>query len=136
MYSINGGRPAVNNCASKLENIRQPTLWLLSGVLIGIGFVSFFSGGGLLLVAGLVIGVTLFLRNRGRWHGWPALLYGAGIAAAILLLPYILRPSPCVAGAGSGCFQGFTIGTFSVALAVAAAGFAFAVVELRRSRRP
>ena len=136
MHIINGWPPAVNICAVELENIRQPILWLASGVLIGIGFVSVFSGGGLLLLAGLAIGITLFFRNRGRLRGWPALLYGAGITTAILLLPYILRPSPCVAG-GAGCYYGFTIGTFSVALIVAASGLAFAVVELRRGgRRP
>jgi hypothetical protein len=136
MHIINGWPPAVNICAVVLENIRQPILWLASGALVGIGFVSVFSGGGLLLIAGLAIAVTLFFRNRGRLQGWPALLYGAGITTAVLLLPYVLRPSPCVAG-GAGCYQGFTIGTFTVALIVALTGLAFAVVELRRGgRRP
>jgi hypothetical protein len=135
MLIINGWPPAVNICAVVLENIRQPILWLASGALIGIGFVSFFSGGGLLLLAGLAVSVTLFFRNRGRLQGWPALLYGAGITAAVLLLPYVLRPSPCVAG-GAGCYQGFTIGTFTVALVVALTGIGFAVLELRRGRRP
>ena len=119
-----------------MEIIRQPILWLLSGTLIGIGFVSYFSGGGWLLLAGLAIAVILFLRNRRHRQGWPALLYGAGITTAVLLLPYLLRPSPCVAGNGAGCYLGFTIGTFAVAVIVGLAGLAFAVLELRAGRRP
>jgi len=107
---------------------------LISGVLIGIGFFSAFSGGLLLLLAGLVIGVALFVRRRGRRQGWPALLYGAGVATAALLLPYILQPQSCSAGTGAGCYQAFTVGTFAVAIMVALAGLAFAIVELRRGR--
>lgn len=118
-----------------MENIRQPLLWLLSGVLVGIGFVTLFAGGGLLLLAGLVIAGILFWRNRRHRRGWPALLYGAGIVVTLLLLPYVLRPSPCVAGAGAGCYQSFTIGTFAVAVIVAVAGMVLAVLELRRGSR-
>jgi hypothetical protein len=106
---------------------------LISGVLIGIGFFSAFSGGILLLLLGLAIGVTLFIRRRGRRQGWPALLYGAGVATAALLLPYILQPS-CRAGA-AGCYQAFTVGTFAVAMLIALAGLVFAVLELRRGPR-
>ena len=116
-----------------LEIIRRPVPWLISGVLIGIGFFSVFSGGILLLVLGLAIGVTLFIRRRGRRQGWPALLYGAGVATAALLLPYILQP-PCLVGA-RGCYQAFTIGTFAVALAVALAGLVFAALELTHGPR-
>jgi hypothetical protein len=119
-----------------LEIIRQPLLWLIGGVLIGVGFVSASSGGGWLLVAGLVIGVTLFVRNRGHRQGWPALLYGAGITTAFLVAPFVFRPSECSAGVGSGCYQGFTVGTFTVALLVAVLGLTLAVLELRRGRRP
>jgi hypothetical protein len=108
---------------------------LISGVLIGIGFFSLFSGGLLLLLVGLVIGITLFIRLRGRRQGWPALLYGAGVATAVLLLPYVLQPPPCQAGRSAGCYQAFTVGTFAVAVVVALAGLAFAVVELRRGPR-
>jgi hypothetical protein len=107
---------------------------LISGVLIGIGFFSAFSGGVLLLLLGLAIAVTLFIRRRGHRQGWPALLYGAGVATAALLLPYILQPPACSAGSGSGCYQAFTTGTFAVAVIVALAGLAFAIVELRRGR--
>jgi hypothetical protein len=107
---------------------------LISGVLIGIGFFSAFSGGVLLLLLGLVIGVTLFFRRRGRRQGWPALLYGAGIATALLLVPYVLQPQPCPNGRGAGCYQAFTVGTFVVAVILALAGLAFAVLELRRGR--
>lgn len=135
-YSINGWRPAVNIGEGVLENIRQPLLWLISGVLIGIGFVSVFSGGALLLLAGVAIAITLFLRNRDRRRGWPALLYGAGVTTAMLLVTYVLSPPPCVAGAGAGCYQAFTFGTFAVAMLLALAGLAFAFVEVRRGRRP
>lgn len=116
--------------------IRQAVLWLIAGVLIGVGFVSVFSGGVLLLLVGLVIGVTLFVRNRGHRRGWPALLYGAGIATAAPLLPYVLAPPPCRAGVGSGCYQAFTVATFAVAVAIAVTGLAFAVLEMRRGSRP
>ena len=86
----------------------------------------------MLLLVGLVIAVTLFIRRRGRRQGWPALLYGAGVSTAVLLLPYILQPPPCVAGRGAGCYQAFTIGAFAVALIVALAGLIFAFLELRR----
>jgi hypothetical protein len=119
-----------------LENIRQPLLWLISGVLVGIGFVSVFSGGVLLLLAGLAIAVTLFVRNRAHRRGWPALLYASGVTTALLLLPYVLSPPQCVAGSGTGCYQAFTVGTFAVAMVLALAGLAFAVVEVRRSRQP
>jgi len=119
-----------------LEIIRRPIPWLISGVLIGIGFFSAFSGGLLLLLAGLVIGVALFVRRRGRRQGWPALLYGAGVAMAALVLPYVLQPPPCVNGGGAGCYQAFTIGTFAVAIVVALAGLAFAIAELRRPQKP
>jgi hypothetical protein len=135
MYSIIGRRPAVNIYAGVLEIIRQPVLWLVSGVLIGIGFVSAFSGGGLLLLAGLAIAITLLVRNRRRRQGWPAMLYGAGITTALLLLPYLLHPVPCVAG-GAGCYQAVTVSIFAVAVVVALTGLAFAVVEVRRARRP
>jgi hypothetical protein len=115
-----------------LEIIRRAAPWLVSGVLIGIGFFSAFSGGSLLLLIGLVIAVTLFIRRRGHRQGWPALLYGAGIATAALLLPYVLQPPPCASGVGAGCYQAFTVGTFMVALIVALVGLAFTVVELRR----
>jgi hypothetical protein len=115
-----------------LEIIRRPIPWLISGLLIGVGFFSLFSGGLLLLLAGVALGVTLFFRRRGRRQGWPALLYGAGVATAVLLLPYILQPPPCLAGRGAGCYQAFTVGTFVVAMIIALAGLAFAVIELRR----
>jgi hypothetical protein len=116
--------------------IRQALFWLVSGVLIGVGFVSAFSGGILLLLAGLLIAVTLFIRNRGHRQGWPALLYGAGLATALLLSPYVFLPSQCTAALSSGCYRGFTVGTFAVAVGVALAGLAFAVLEVRRGSRP
>ncbi len=119
-----------------MGNIRQPLLWLVAGILIGIGFFSVFSGGALLLLAGLGLAVILFLRNRGARRGWPALLYGAGVTTALLLLPYVLGPTSCVAGVGAGCYQAFTVATFAVAMVVALTGLAFAVIEVRRGRRP
>lgn len=118
-----------------MENIRQPLLWLLAGVFVGIGFVSVFSGGGLLLVGGLAVAITLFIRNRDRRRGWPAVLYGAGVTTDLLLLPYLLRPPKCIAGSGEGCYQAFTVGTFAVGLVMASTGLVFAVFEIRRSRQ-
>lgn len=117
-----------------MEIIRRAIPWLIAGVLIGIGFVSGFSGGVLLLLIGLAMGVTLFIRRRGRRQGWPALLYGAGVATAVLLAPYVVQPPPCLDGRGAGCYQAFTIGTFAVAVMLALAGLAFAILELRRGR--
>jgi hypothetical protein len=105
---------------------------LISGVLIGIGFFSAFSGGVLLLLLGLLLAVALFIRRRRQ--GWPALLYGAGVSTAVLLSPYIVQPPPCASGSGAGCYQAFTVGTFVVAVIIALAGLAFAVLELRRGR--
>jgi len=102
-------------------------------VLIGIGFFSAFSGGVLLLLAGLGIGITLFIRRRGRRQGWPALLYGAGVTTALLLVPYVFQAQPC--GRSGGCYQAFTIGTFAGAVVVALAGLLFAFLELRRGPR-
>ncbi|TMC65432.1 MAG: hypothetical protein E6J16_04080 [Chloroflexota bacterium] len=118
-----------------MEIIRRPVPWLISGVLIGIGFFSAFSGGLLLLLLGLVLAVALFVRRRGRRQGWPALLYGAGVSTAVLLSPYILQPPPCASGRGAGCFQAFTVGTFAMAVVLALTGLLFAFLELRRGPR-
>lgn len=104
-------------------------------MLIGTGFVSVFSGGVVLLLIGLAIGVTLFIRRRNHRQGWPALLYGAGVATVVLLAPYVLQPPPCLNGSGAGCYQAFTIGTFAVAVIVALAGLGFAIAELRRRQK-
>ena len=119
-----------------MEIIRGPVPWLVSGVLSGIGFVTGVSGGLPLLFVGLGIGVTLFIRRRGRRRGWPALLYGAGIIIALSLLPFILQPPPCLNGRGAGCYQGFTVGTFVVALLLALTGLFFSIQEVRRGPRP
>lgn len=103
-------------------------------MLIGIGFVSVFSGGIVLLLLGLLIGATLFIRRRRRRRGWPALLYGAGVATALLLAPYVFQAPPCVGSGGAGCYQAFTIGTFAVAVLVALVGLALTIVEVRRGR--
>lgn len=117
--------------------MRQPLLWLLSGILIGVGFVSAFSGGLLFLVVGLVLAGWLWnkYRYRNRWRGWSGLLYGLGASVALLLFPSLLRRSPCVQGTGSGCYQAFTVGVFVVAVGIALAGLGFGILELRRWRR-
>jgi len=117
--------------------VRQPLLWLLSGILIGLGFVSAFSGGLLFLLVGLALaaGLGLKYRHRRRWRGWSALLYGAGASVALILLPYVLRPSRCVQNSAAGCYEAFTIGVFVVAVLLALAGLGFGLLELRRWRR-
>ncbi len=127
----------VNRCLILSNNVRQPLLWFVSGVLIGVGFVSAFSGGGLFLLVGLglAVGLALKYRYRRRWRGWSALPYGVGASVAIFLLPYVLRPSPCVQQASVGCYEGFTIGVFIVAILLALAGIGFGLMELRRWRR-
>jgi predicted cobalt transporter CbtA len=102
-------------------------------VLIGAGFVSFFSGGGPLLVAGLALAVGLGFRFRAAARGWSALVYGLGASVAVLLLPYVLRPPRCQTGS-PGCFDAFTRGTFIAAVLIAAVGAGLALFEL--SRRP
>ncbi len=140
MYSITTCRRAVNSCQFVLilsNTVRQPLLWVLSGILIGVGFVSAFSGGLLFLVVGLVLAAWLGIkyRYRRRWRGWSGLLYGSGASVALLLFPSLLRQPPCVQGTGSGCYQGFTTGVFLVALALALAGLGFGILELRGWRR-
>lgn len=49
---------------------------------------------------------------------------------------YVMSPPPCVSGAGAGCYQAFTVGTFAVAMLVALTGLAFAVVEVRAPDAP
>jgi hypothetical protein len=128
-------RPAVNTHEPGVSRLRQPILWLLSGLLLGLGFVSAFSGGLLFLVGGLAIAITLAFRYRGRRRGWSGLVYGTGASIAVLLLPYVVQPPRCVQSSDPGCFQGITLVVFLLAVAVAAAGLGLAMVELRRWRR-
>ena len=115
--------------------MRQPILWIVSGILIGIGFISAFSGGLLFLVAGLSIGIVLFVRYRGRRRGWSGVIYGIGASIALVLLQYVVRPPRCVHDGDPGCFQAFTVGIFLAGVALALAGLGLAIVELRRWRR-
>ena len=115
--------------------MRQPILWLISGLLIGFGFVSVSSGGLLLLVVGVAIAITLAVRYRGRRRGWSGLVYGTGASVSLVLLPYVVRPPRCVHSSDPGCFQAVTITVFLVAVALALAGLGLAIVELRRWRR-
>jgi hypothetical protein len=117
--------------------MRQPLLWLLSGLLIGVGFVTAFGGGSFLLLVGVVlaIGLTIKYRYRRRWRGWSALPYGIGASVALFLSPYVFRPSPCVQKPAASCYQGFTVGVFVAAVALALAGLALGVWEVRHWRR-
>ena len=83
--------------------MKQAGLWLAAGILVGAGFYGLFSGGGLLLVAGLGLGAYLAFRYRRAARGWSGFVYGAGATAAVLLLPYVLHPPPCLRGS-AGCF--------------------------------
>ena len=121
--------------SARVAEMRQPILWIVSGILIGIGFISAFSGGLLFLVAGLSIGIVLFVRYRGRRRGWSGVIYGIGASIALVLLPYVVRPPRCVHDGDPGCFQAFTVGIFLAGVALALAGLGLAIVELRRWRR-
>ncbi len=114
--------------------MRQPILWLLSGLLIGVGFVSAFSGGLILLIIGIVVVVVTARRYRGHWRGGSGALYGFGATVALILSPYVFRPSPCSKFSDVGCYHGFTTAVFAVAVVLAVAGLVLAVVELRRWR--
>jgi hypothetical protein len=115
--------------------MKQAGLWLLGGILVGAGFYGLFRGGGLLLVLGLGLGAYLAFRHRRAARGWSAFVYGAGATTAVLLLPYVLHPPPCLDGS-AGCYRTFTEVAFVTATVVAACGLALALVELARGRRP
>jgi hypothetical protein len=115
--------------------MRQAGLWLAAGILVGAGFYGLFSGGGLLLLAGLGLCGYLAFRYRRAARGWSAAVYGAGATTAVLLLPYVLRPPPCLRGS-AGCYQAFTDVAFTAAALMAVAGLVLALLELGRGRRP
>jgi len=117
--------------------MRQTFLWLLSGLFIGVGFVTAFSGGALFLLIGVVLafGLGMKYRYRRRWRGWSALPYGAGASVALLLSPYVVHPPPCVHKSGGSCYQGFTVGVFVAAAVLALAGLGLGALEVHRWRR-
>jgi hypothetical protein len=112
--------------------LRQPILWLLGGLLIGIGFVGAFSGGLLLMLIGALVLVLTGRRYRGRWRGWSAGIYAAGASIALFLSPYVFTESRCVQNSDTGCYYTFTVVVFGVALLVALLGLALGVMEIRR----
>jgi len=114
--------------------MKQAGLWLAAGILVGAGFYGLFSGGGLLLVAGFALGAYLAFRYRRAARGWSGFVYGAGATAAVLLLPYVLHPPPCLRGS-AGCYQAFTDVAFVAATLMASAGLALALLELARGRK-
>jgi hypothetical protein len=114
--------------------MKQAGLWLLGGILVGAGFYGLFVGGALLILIGLGLGAYLAYRHRRAARGWSAFVYGAGATAAVLLLPYVFSPPPCVRGS-VGCYQAFTDIAFAGALVVAAAGLGLALIEIYRWRK-
>ncbi|GAC1478950.1 MAG: hypothetical protein PVSMB9_01980 [Candidatus Dormibacteria bacterium] len=115
--------------------MRQPILWLASGLLIGFGFVSAFTGGLVFLLGGTVIGIGTAVRNRRRLRGWSALLYGFGASVALLLSPYVIRQSPCVHSSDAGCYRAFNLAVFLAAVLLAVTGLILGSLEVLRWRR-
>lgn len=115
--------------------MRQPLLWLIGGLLIGIGFVSAFSGGLPLFLIGVAVLVFTARRHRRRWRGWSASIYAAGASIALLLSPYVFKESRCVQSTDSGCYYTFTLVVFVGGLILALAGIVLGVMELRSWRR-
>ena len=115
--------------------MRQPLLWLIGGLLIGIGFVGAFSGGLFFLLIGVAVLVFTARRYRRHWRGWSAAIYAAGASIALFLSPYVFKESRCVQSTDSGCYYTFTLVVFLSALAVALAGLVLGVMEIRRWRR-
>jgi len=134
-YSINPWRPAVNTYERPGGLLKQPILWLLGGLMIGIGFVGAFSGGLLLLLIGAIVLILTARRYRGQWRGWSASIYAAGASIALFLSPYVFKESRCVQSTDSGCYYTFTVVVFGSALFLALAGLALGVMEIRRWRR-
>jgi len=115
--------------------LRQPILWLIGGLLIGIGFVGAFSGGLLFLLAGAVVLVLTARRYRERLRGWSAAVYAAGASIALFLSPYVFKESQCVQSTDPGCYHAFTLAVFAAAVFLALVGLVLGVIELRRWRR-
>lgn len=115
--------------------MRQPLLWLIGGLLIGVGFVGAFSGGLTLLLIGIAVVVFTARRYRRHRRGWSAAIYAAGASIALFLSPYIFKESRCVQKTDSGCYHTFTLVVFLVALFLAAAGLVLGVIEIRSWRR-
>jgi asparagine N-glycosylation enzyme membrane subunit Stt3 len=134
-YSINPWRPAVNTHERIGGSLRQPILWLVGGLLIGIGFVGAFSGGLLFLLVGAVVLVVTARRYRGHLRGWSAALYATGASIALFLSPYVFKGSRCVHRTDSGCYHAFTLAVFAAAVFLALVGLVLGVLELRRWRR-
>lgn len=84
-----------------------PLLWAVSGALIGVGIVAFFTGV-LLVPVGLVLAVWLAARRAPGWWVWP---FGAA-ASMVPILADIGRPTDCQQPAlrlgrlGLDCLQG------------------------------
>ena len=115
--------------------MRQPLLWLVGGLLVGLGFVGAFSGGMPLLLVGAAILIYTARRYRRRWRGWSASIYAAGASIALLLSPYVFKESRCVQSTDSGCYSTFPLVVFVIALLLALAGLVLGVLEIRSWRR-
>ena len=69
-------------------------LWAFVGALLGVGVIAILSIGGLLLLAGVLLGAATIWLTRGR--GLWAALTGFGLLPALILFFDILSaPPPC-----------------------------------------
>jgi hypothetical protein len=72
----------------------QVLYWLLTGALIGFGFIGIFSIGLPFLVVGLGLLVFGLIRFKGRGF-WAALLGVGGLPAIFFLADIVTAPPPC-----------------------------------------
>jgi len=68
--------------------------WLITGALLGIGFISILSIGLPLLLIGLVLLITGLIRLRVR-NLWALLVGFGGLPALVLILDIVTAPPAC-----------------------------------------
>ena len=80
-------------------NTRWTLYWLLTGALLGFGFIAILSIGALFLLLGLVLAIFGAVRRRGTGL-WAALVGFGGLPALILLWDVTSAPWDCQSATG------------------------------------